>query len=525
MASVARPPKAAALTKFVEQNRAPPKAATDSEGSVASSVDSGTQTPKQKSRFSMHLSPLASSGDSGVTSVESENRWRDTDSPFTTARKRMSARLSKLTISNKATGEDETAGGGGGGDDDDYAKASPDAKPFTSAKFMSPKRMFGKGGLKKRNSIEQGDKDLDTESGVTRISRYGGHSHHVDVAALPIKVAANETVKLDVTFAECTTVTHICDGSNSNLFKAEFDSTPVIVKRLKIDRINKANVLDEFEFESEFLRRSSHCPHLVRIYASGMDKVSEFDLPSDVPFDANSQLASVTETGERVVQVPFVIIERLNGGTLSFFLAKPRSYHARPFTLLRTFEIWKELATALDFLHNQFHSDCCVIHRDLKPDNICFDDQDRLRLIDFGLSICINKAKSADDVYSMTGCTGSLRYMSPEVAASKPYNDRADIYSFGIIAYEVLTGVAPFGSMDRAKFMKRVVEARERPGLGQDDYGRTVRAPQRAKALIARCWHWDLTKRPSASELLTEATQLFEEEQVRVSKGGLCQCS
>ena len=407
----------------------------------------------------------------------------------------------------------------------DESAPEADSASFHSAKLTSPKRMFGK-GLQKRNSITRStEKDLDKEDGVNRVSRAGNHTYHVDVGGMALCPEDAGKVKLDVSFADCTKVTHICDGSNSNLFKADFSGTPVIVKRLKIDRINKAHVLDEFEFESEFLRRSSKCPHLVRIYASGMDRLSEFDLPDDVAFDPSSQLSIVSESGERMVQMPFVIIERLTGGTLSYYLQKKRSYHSRPFSLVRTFQIWKELAAALDFLHNQFDSNCCVIHRDLKPDNICFDDKDTLRLIDFGLSICVNKARCSDEVYIMTGCTGSLRYMSPEVASSRPYNDRADIYSFGIIAYEVLTGVAPFGSMDRAKFLKRVAGNKERPDINIDDYGRRINAPQKAKDLIVACWQHDISKRPSASEVLLVCEELVEEEKTRLATKKGCVCS
>ena len=389
--------------------------------------------------------------------------------------------------------------------------------------------MFGK-GLSTRNSIAKGKKgaDLDAEDHQTGHKSHlkSGSAFRVDMGSLALNSTANlfGGVKMDVSFADCTNVVHICDGCNSNLFKGDFEGKPVIIKRLKIERINLPHVFGEFEFESEFLRRGVDCPHLVRIFASGVDLVSEFDLPEDVPFDPNSRLA-VNGNGERKVQVPFVIIERLTGGTLSFYLAKPRSFHSRPYKLLQVFEIWKQLATALDFLHDKFDKTNAVIHRDLKPDNICFDEANQLRLIDFGLSICVNKAKSIDDAFEMTGCTGSLRYMSPEVASNMAYNDRADIYSFGIIAYETLTGVAPFGAMDRAAFFKRVVAGKERPQLSQDDYARTIRAPKAAKDLIAACWNHDFKCRPSAAEVKRACEALYEEQLLKNENSGVCRCS
>jgi len=439
-----------------------------------------------------------------------------TDSPGTQSRKVM--QLFSLSVSAKQ---------------DSDPPAESDGRSVTSTKLKSPKRMFGK-GLAVRNSITQGSQlpELDAETaGATRLSHLAPacSKFRVDVGSLPLKSSSSiseASVKIDVSFVDCTSIEHICDGCNSNLFKAEFDGKPVIVKRLKIERINMPHVLSEFEFESEFLRRSLQSPKLVRIYASGMDQVSEFDLPEDVKFDPKSQLSIVTDEGDRKVLVPFVIMERLTGGTLSYFLSKPRSYHSRPYSLLKTFNIWKQLAEALVFLHDDFDANCSVIHRDLKPDNICFDANDQLRLIDFGLSICVKKTQCVDEAYAMTGCTGSLRYMAPEVASNKPYNDRADIYSFGIIAYELLTGVAPFGTMDRNSFFKRIVEGRERPQLNQDEYARRINAPQMAKELIASCWQHDFTQRPKASEVLRICLELHHEETKAATKrAAACRCS
>lgn len=394
-----------------------------------------------------------------------------------------------------------------------------------SAKLQSPKRMFGK-GMTEQASFICADKGIDAEGAVNHMSHL--QNFRVNPASLPISASVVDEVNINIHFADLSSIQHICDGSNSNLFKCSFDGKPVIAKRLKIDRINTPHVLSEFEFESEFLRRAYKCPHLVRIYGSGCDKIQESDLPEDMSYEPESQLSVVDPDGSRHVLVPFVVIERLNGGTLSYFLKKPRSYHARPFPLLRCFSIWKELAEALLFIHERFQEGCCVIHRDLKPDNICFDDDDRLRLIDFGLSICIKRAgggSSSGDTYDMTGGTGSLRYMSPEVALSQPYNDRTDIYSFGIIAYEVLTGVAPFGSMDRAKFLKRVAGNHERPDVNIDDYGRRITAPQKAKDLMVACWQPDISKRPSAAEVLRVCEELVEEEATRLATKKGCLCS
>ena len=91
----------------------------------------------------------------------------------------------------------------------------------------------------------------------------------------------------------------------------------------------------------------------------------------------------------------------------------------------------------------------CTYYRDIKPDNVGFTENGQLKLLDFGLSICVRRCKDATEQYDMTGETGSLRYMAPEVIMRKPYNHKADVFSFGIVAWEMCTGVVPHAGQKR----------------------------------------------------------------------------
>jgi serine/threonine protein kinase len=91
--------------------------------------------------------------------------------------------------------------------------------------------------------------------------------------------------------------------------------------------------------------------------------------------------------------------------------------------------------------------------------------------------------------------------MAVEVANKMPYNELSDIYSFSIIAYQILTGVAPFGGMTQDLFMSRVVICGERPSLDKDDYGRRVDAPPEIAQLLTQCWSADMNARPNAAEV------------------------
>jgi len=90
----------------------------------------------------------------------------------------------------------------------------------------------------------------------------------------------------------------------------------------------------------------------------------------------------------------------------------------------------------------------------------------------------------------MTGNTGTLRYMAPEVALGKSYNHSIDVYSFGIILWQIIKGKVPYETMSKKAYINRVVLGKERPPL---DKG----WPKRLTRLIQRCWNDDGDKRPS----------------------------
>ena len=104
-----------------------------------------------------------------------------------------------------------------------------------------------------------------------------------------------------------------------------------------------------------------------------------------------------------------------------------------------------------------------VVHRDIKPDNIMFDDDGRCVVADFGIARSASESK-----LTATGMSvGTPRYMSPEQARSKPLDGRSDIYSLGIVGYECLVGDTPFHGDDAfAVLMQHVRAPLPRPALG-----------------------------------------------------------
>mmetsp|Transcript_16105 Transcript_16105/g.25754 ORF Transcript_16105/g.25754 Transcript_16105/m.25754 type:complete len:241 (+) Transcript_16105:679-1401(+) len=92
-----------------------------------------------------------------------------------------------------------------------------------------------------------------------------------------------------------------------------------------------------------------------------------------------------------------------------------------------------------------------IIHRDLKPDNIMFGSGGQAKLGDFGLAR-IRASKKMDRGYKMTGRTGTLRYMAPEVLIEPvEYDEKVDVYSLGLITYFVVTSYQPFMNYSRCE--------------------------------------------------------------------------
>ena len=162
-------------------------------------------------------------------------------------------------------------------------------------------------------------------------------------------------------------------------------------------------------------------------------------------------IVSIYEVGEHDGQ-PFFSMTLVEGGTLLDAMKR------RPFTPREAAEMMKTIASAVHFAHQRG-----VLHRDLKPTNILMDAEGGPHITDFGL------AKLLEDESDLTltlAVMGTPAYMSPEQAAgkTKDLTTSADIYSLGVILYELLSGQPPFAARTTAAVLRQVVEA-EPPSL------------------------------------------------------------
>jgi serine/threonine protein kinase len=150
-----------------------------------------------------------------------------------------------------------------------------------------------------------------------------------------------------------------------------------------------------------------------------------------------------------------------------------------------------------------------IVFRDLKPDNVGFDFDGRVKLFDFGLAKELDPLQKTDDGdYEMSGGTGSRRFMAPEVSLGEPYHLSADIYSFAILFWELCALEKAFGKMSQEEHKERAIHANDRPPIKREW------KPAVAK-LLEKCWKRKPGERINAPDLykqLREQVDIYYED-------------
>lgn len=330
-------------------------------------------------------------------------------------------------------------------------------------------------------------KDLPKGDRVSKLSK-SEHSGSKKPTTIPHQRAAHTSItgaRLDLQWRQLTNVEYLTDGGNSWIHTAVYNEKAVVVKTLKPECQDVAMAINEIEGELDIHSRLNHS-NIVGLLGAGL-----------------------TSKGVR-----FVVLERLDGGTLTQTLGydtrirdrRRRFWRKKQLPYLEVLKCARSLAAAMKYCHEEAVPGSMVLHRDLKPDNIGFTLDGSVKLIDFGLARVVEKANpSSEDVYTMSGETGSLRYMAPEVAESLPYNHKADVYSFGIILWEMNAGKKPFQGLSREQFYESIVHGGERPPLNK-------KWPPELCDLISNCWDTEIEKRPNFGQIIEALDSLLSKE-------------
>lgn len=206
---------------------------------------------------------------------------------------------------------------------------------------------------------------------------------------------------------------------------------PVAIKFLR-DTLADAAARRRFQREAQMASSLNH-PHILTVYDVG-------------------------EFGER----QYLVTEFVDGGTVKHWA------HAEKRSWMEIVELLTGVADGLAAAHG-----AGILHRDIKPANVLVAKNGYAKLADFGLAKLFDKRPPSDetqtmgDVQTRAGViVGTIAYMSPEQASGKPLDHRSDIFSFGVLLYELLAGRRPFGGNTELEVLKTVIHGTPEPLAG-----------------------------------------------------------
>ena len=200
----------------------------------------------------------------------------------------------------------------------------------------------------------------------------------------------------------------------------------VAVKVLDVELAPAPTVAERFMREAQTIARLEH-PHIVPIYKVG-----------------------------RQHELFYIIMRCIDGPSLGQFLETQKKLS--PGDAAR---IARQVADALAYAHSRE-----IVHRDVKPDNILLDKSGHVLVTDFGIAKAAQAAKEKKNSAALTSegvVVGTPQYMSPEQAAGDPLDGRSDIYSLGVVLYQMLAGAPPFDGPSAADILAQQLTAAPEP--------------------------------------------------------------
>ncbi|HEX3915600.1 MAG TPA: HEAT repeat domain-containing protein [Steroidobacteraceae bacterium] len=169
----------------------------------------------------------------------------------------------------------------------------------------------------------------------------------------------------------------------------------------------------------------------------------------------------------------------------------------KPVVLKRAVKFAIDIATGMAVAHQ-----AGIVHRDLKPANVLIDNEGLLKIVDFGVAAAQSQG---DTQLTKTGYViGSPKYMAPEQILGKKVDERADIYSLGVIMYEMFAGVPPYSRGDHMSVMYQHVQGKARQPIEINK-----ELPPELNSLVVKCMSLDKAKRAQSMDELRLALEKF----------------
>lgn len=299
----------------------------------------------------------------------------------------------------------------------------------------------------------------------------------------------------------------IGQGAFSEMWKALWRSTPVAVKKLTTQTIpeeSSVTPLKSLTGTADNLNgRSAGKPPSSEAIMSDEDRRLLHDFRLEVTMLNKLRHPNVVMFLGAVTTTPHMCIltEFCNGGSLFSALRKKSWRTCLSLEDLR--HVARQIARAFCYLHAMR-----IIHRDLKSQNLLLDrpvDEGCpvVKVADFGLSRNFNGIGTVTGSVAgvMTSETGTYRWMAPEIIRHEPYNEKVDVYSYGIVLWELFSCEIPFAGMTPIQAAFAVADKHLRPRC-ESEYAKDVWIPPAWQALLEHCWHRSSHERPRFRDVL-----------------------
>ncbi|XP_026393985.1 serine/threonine-protein kinase STY46-like [Papaver somniferum] len=273
-----------------------------------------------------------------------------------------------------------------------------------------------------------------------------------------VKIPTDGTDVWEIDAAQLKFENKVASGSYGDLYKGTYCSQEVAIKVLKPERVNE-DMQQEFAQEVYIMRKVRH------------KNVVQF-------------IGACTKTPSLCI-----VTEFMSGGSVYDFLHK----HKGVFKLPSLLKVAIDVSKGMNYLHQNN-----IIHRDLKAANLLMDENEVVKVADFGVA----RVQVQSGV--MTAETGTYRWMAPEVIEHKPYDHKADVFSFAIVLWELLTGKLPYEYLTPLQAAVGVVQKGLRPTIPKQTH------PKLAE-LLEKCWQQDPSLRPDFSEIIDILRQITKE--------------
>jgi len=255
-----------------------------------------------------------------------------------------------------------------------------------------------------------------------------------------------------------------------------------------IEKIGKGGMGEVFRATDTKLDRDVAIKILPEAFANNRNRIARFKREAKVLAALNHPNIAVIHGIEQSDEIHALVMELIEGETVGERLRR------EPMTVEEALACGKQIAEALEAAHEKG-----IVHRDLKPENVKISEDGHIKVLDFGLAKEVvdpasvdNQADSPTGAYVATlpgVLLGTAPYMSPEQARAQPVDRRSDIWSFGCVLYECLTGKTLFQGEDVTETLATIIK-------GEPDWAALPeRTPPTIHLLLRKCLNKDRKQR------------------------------